>query len=89
MDGKRWVLYQDSLRVHKSKLTREAYEELGIKVVWSPYYSPDYNSIEFWFSWLKREVKKLRLLDMIKKKRRTYRQLIPLVLKNVNKKLID
>ena len=53
--------------------------------MFAPTYQPELNSIEHWFSWFKREVKKARLQDMVKKRRRQYAEIVPEVLKRVNK----
>ena len=67
----------------------ELYKELKIEVLFAPIYSPEYNSIEYFFSWLKREVKKERLRDMCKGISRSYRVLIPLVAQKVEIEMCD
>ena len=62
------VIYMDNLRVHMTKAVRETYEKLNIKPIFAPFYSPEYNPIEFVFSILKQKVKKMRLKDMLEKR---------------------
>ena len=66
------ILYQDNLSVHKSRASNAVYQELNITPCYSPAYSPDYNPIENCFSKLKGKVKRLRLNDMLNKRKRTY-----------------
>ena len=54
-------LYFDNLSVHRSNDVKERLEELGIKYIFAPVYSPELNPIEFVFSIVKREIKKERL----------------------------
>ena len=39
-DRGRLTIYMDNLRVHKTLMVRDVYEELDIKVIWAPTYSP-------------------------------------------------
>ena len=64
-DG-RFILYMDSLPVHKSKVVMKEMEALDIEPMWAPIYSPQYNPIEMVFSQLKAGAKRLRLQDMLK-----------------------
>ena len=49
--GKGWfILYMDSLSVHKSKIACEMYDLLDIEVILTPVYSPDKNPIDMMFS---------------------------------------
>ena len=73
----------DSLRVHNSNLSWNEYWELDIEPIFTPIYSPDYNSIEYVFSILKRIVKRLRLQDMKAERKRTFAKLIALMLREV------
>ena len=75
--------------MHTGNAARDLYAELKIEVSFSPTYSPELNSIEYWFSWLKREVKQQRLQDMGKGLKRSYREIIPTVVKRVDPKKID
>lgn len=86
---KSWVLYLDNLRVHTCRAAMALYKELGIETCFAPAYSPDYNSIEFWFSWLKKEVKKIRLQDMSNGLTRGYRKIIPEVAARADKEQIN
>ena len=65
MKGKKWVLYQDNLRVHTNEDSKKFLEENGIEYVFAPVYSPELNAIEFYFSQLKDRVKKAILKAMI------------------------
>ena len=58
MKGSKFVIYQDSLQVHKSNISKEYMREAGIECIYAPFYSPDYNAIEFIFSKLKGSVKR-------------------------------
>ena len=46
----RFILYMDSLSVHKSKIAYEMYELFEIDIILAPVYSPEYNPIEMVFS---------------------------------------
>ena len=70
-------IYMDNLKVHSTDMVKDVYEELEITPIYGPYYSPDYNAIEFVFSSLKQKVKKMRLQDMVAKRQRPFTQLIP------------
>ena len=54
-------IYMDNLSVHLSKVVRERLEEMSIKYIYSPIYSPDFNPIESVFSLTKGHIKKVRL----------------------------
>ena len=54
----------DNLSVHTSKLCRDKMAECSIPYIFNVPYSPDFNPIEFCFSKLKNNFKKLRM-DMI------------------------
>ena len=71
------VLYMDNLRVHMRKDVLKLYDDLDIYPIFSPPYSPMYNPIEFVFSMLKHKVKKMRVLDMLKRNQRLYDELVP------------
>ncbi len=47
------AIYLDNLSFHKSNYMKTVYEELDIKCILSPIYSPDTNCIENCFSKLK------------------------------------
>ena len=61
----------DSLRVHKATKAMETMEELDIEPIYAPIYSPEYNPIELCFSQMKAIMKRLRLQDMVKEKKRS------------------
>ena len=61
-------LYFDNLSVHRSKDVKERLEELGIRYIFAPVYSPDFNPTEFVFSIVKREIKKERLKAILHEK---------------------
>ena len=77
----RFNLYMDNLRVHKSNRSLELMEELDIEPIWAPIYSPDYNPIEFVFSRVKAITKRLRLQDMVRERKRSFKELIPIVMR--------
>lgn len=54
------ILLLDNSSVHKSKLVVDTLNECGIKVLWLPRYSPDYNPIEFLWAYLKSILRKLK-----------------------------
>ena len=82
---KRMVLYMDNLRVHLRKDVMKLYEELNIRPIFAPPYSPMYNPIEFVFAMLKHKVKKWRIQDMMKRKQRSYDELVPKAIGEVTK----
>ena len=83
------ILYQDNLKVHLSNLAKDCYKDLNIVPLYAPVYSPQYNPIEFCFSKLKGIVKKMRLNDMMTKRKRTYRQLVPLAVQKITIEDVD
>ena len=54
-------IYLDNLSVHTSNEIKERLDELSIRYIYNPIYSPDFNPIENIFSIAKRMVKKKRL----------------------------
>ena len=70
--------------MHKSRLTLQAYEDLDIEVCFGPVYTPELNPIEMTFSLLKNSVKRMRLHDMMNKKKRDFRELIPIAANKVS-----
>ena len=79
----------DNLRVHTSKLSMEKMEELNIQPMFAPIYEPDYNPIELVFSQMKLMMKRYRLQDMVKEKKRSFKELMPLVLRRLDVFKID
>ena len=73
-----FCLYLDNLKMHYSNATWDVYDELGIHPVFAPKYSPEYNPIELVFSKLKEWTRRQRLQDMLKERKRTYWELVPL-----------
>ena len=65
MGDKEVVIYMDNLRVHTTPEVKELMVELNFTYCMSPFYSPDYNPIEYYFSMLKRLVKRERLQDLV------------------------
>ena len=55
------VIYMDNLSVHKTPAVKEVMADLNFTYCMSPFYSPDYNPIEYYFSMLKRLAKRERL----------------------------
>ena len=62
----RFILYMDSLSVHKCIKATKAYDDLDIESLYAPIYSPEYNPIEMMFAKLKALMKRLRLQDRVK-----------------------
>ena len=54
------VLVLDNSSVHTSKLVRDVLVELGIKVLFLPVYSPDFNPVEFMWGYVKGVLRKLK-----------------------------
>ena len=54
-------IYLDNLSVHTSQEIKDRLDELSIKYIYNPVYSPDFNPIENIFSIAKRNIKKRRL----------------------------
>ena len=79
----------DNLRVHKCKQVMDTMKELDIEPIWAPIYSPDYNPIEFVFAQMKGIVKRMRLQDMLKERKRSFKELIPLALAQIDEEKID
>lgn len=73
----------DSLKVHICNNVMDMYKELDIDIILAPIYSPEYNPIEMMFSKMKRIVKRLRLQDMVKEKKRPFNELIPIAAKEI------
>ena len=66
------VIYMDNLNVHKTPAVKEVMADLNFTYCMSPFYSPDYNPIEFYFSMLKRLVKRERLQDIVNDRERDF-----------------
>ena len=45
----RFIIYMDSLSVHKSKIAYDMYELFNIETILAPVYSLEYNPIELFF----------------------------------------
>jgi len=54
------VVLLDNSSVHKSKLVLETLAECGIKHLFLPPYSPDFNPIELLWAWLKGLLRKMK-----------------------------
>jgi len=54
------VLVLDNSSVHTSKLVRRVLKELGIKVLYLPVYSPDFNPVEFMWAYVKCILRRLK-----------------------------
>jgi len=50
----------DNSSVHRSKLVCQTLEECGIKYIFLPPYSPDFNPIELMWAWLKTYLRKAK-----------------------------
>ena len=66
------VIYMDNLSVHITKDVKQVMADLDFIYCLSPFYSPDYNPIEFYFSMLKRLAKKERLKDIVNNRERAF-----------------
>lgn len=53
------VVVMDNLRVHKNAAAIAAIEEVGARVLFQPPYSPEFNAIEFCWSWLKHDLRRV------------------------------
>ena len=73
----RFTLYMDSLSVHKSIGAKDMYDKLDIDTILAPVYSSEYNPIEMMFSKLKGIVKRIRLQDMLKQKKKVFKDTLP------------
>ena len=89
MEGQKWVLYLDNLQVHKTPAAKEMYRELNIPVIWAPKYQPQLNGIEYYFSQLKKHVKRFRLQDMLEERKRKFDVIIPLAVPMIETKMVD
>lgn len=54
------ILILDNSSVHSSKLVLDTLDECGIKYLFLPTYSPDFNPIELMWSWIKSILKKCK-----------------------------
>ncbi len=53
---KKWRFVQDNARPHTALFTQEYFEEIDIKLIEHPPYSPDLNPIEKTWAWMKRDI---------------------------------
>jgi len=82
--GKPFALFLDNLSVHKTNVSKELLESLGIKSIFNVPYSPQFNGIESYFSLLKAEYKKLLLRQIVKKESADSVGMIKMAIKLVN-----
>ena len=54
------ILLLDNSSVHTSKMVLDTFEECGIKYLFLPRYSPDYNPIELLWAYMKSVLRKLK-----------------------------
>ena len=66
----------DNMRVHHSRVSKEAYKELDLTPIFNIAYSPQFNPIESVFSMIKSNYKKLLLKTLIQKNKVRTRHLI-------------
>jgi transposase len=66
----------DNMRVHWSKVSREAYDRLGITPIFNVPYSPQFNGIESVFSIVKGNFKKAQLCHLLAGRRYSVQRLI-------------
>jgi transposase len=61
------VVVLDNLKAHKCEEMEEMIKAVGCEIVFLPAYSPDFNPIENFFSWMKEELRKLeaRTVDVL------------------------
>ena len=63
--------------------------KLTLPNCFAPAYSPDYNPIEYYFSMLKRIVRKWRLQDMVRGRQRGFEELVPLAVREIKKEDVN
>ena len=73
---RKMIIYCDNLGLHKSGITMEKYKELGFEVIFNPAYTPEANPIEFCFSIVKRQYRKLKAQNIALNKGREHRDMI-------------
>ena len=66
----------DNLKVHRTPDVQKVMAELDFSYCMAPIYSPDYNPIEYYFSMLKRLVKRERLQDLVKSNERDFDEIV-------------
>jgi transposase len=66
----------DNMRVHHSRVSKEAYKELKLTPIFNIAYSPQFNPIESVFSMIKSNYKKQLLKNLIEKHKVQTRLLI-------------
>ena len=66
----------DNLKVHRTADVQEVMAELNFSYCMAPIYSPDYNPIEYYFSMLKRLVKRERLKDLVANRERDFDEIV-------------
>lgn len=54
------IVILDNCSVHHSKLVRNVLQECGVKVLYLPPYSPDFNPIELMWAYIKNILKRLK-----------------------------
>ena len=64
-------------------------DELDIVPIYAPVYEPEYNPIELVFSQMKAMMKRLRLQDMVQERRRSFKELMPIVIRRLDVDKID
>lgn len=52
------VVIMDNLRIHKNPEAIAAIEDAGAEVVFQPPYAPEFNAIEFCWSWVKQDLRR-------------------------------
>ena len=89
MGEKEVVIYMDNLRVHTTPEVKDLMAELKFTYCMSPFYSPDYNPIEYYFSMLKRLVKRERLQDLVANRQRDFDVIVKEVYDKISNYKID
>ena len=75
----------DNLKVHITPAVKEVMAELKFTYCMSPFYCPAYNTKEYYFSMLKRLVKRERLQDLVANRERDFDEIV----KEVYDKIAD
>ena len=87
--NKEVVIFMDNLAVHKTNDVKAVMSELKFSYLMAPFYSPDYNPIEYYFSILKRLVKIERLQDLVANRERNFDVIVAKVYDKIGKDKIN
>lgn len=81
-------LYMDNLNFHRSKKTKTLIDDLGMRVIYNPPYTPMGNCVEECFSVVKRVFKKMKLQNIMNKNEMTNEQMVEKAFIHVNSNLV-